>query len=328
LYGDTTRWGLIHADALTLLAQLPAASVDAVVTDPPYGIDFAAWDGADIRRAVAKDGERLSHGEAFARWTGVWAAEVLRVLKPGGFVVAFGSPRVVHRLACGIEDAGLELRDLLLWLHAQGVPKGRRLPGGLATALKPAFEPILLARAPFAGSVAGNVERFGTGALNIDAGRIGAAGYWPAHVALSHAPGCGETCIAECPARLIDAARPDLLPSRLFFCAKADRREREAGCEHLPRRSVQLYTGKAHPARVVRNVHPTVKPIALMRWLVKLITPPDGVVLDPFAGSGSTGIAAVLEGRQFIGVEREAQYVKVACARLAYWAHETAGEAG
>jgi site-specific DNA-methyltransferase (adenine-specific) len=117
-----------------------------------------------------------------------------------------------------------------------------------------------------------------------------------------------------------------MLPSRLFYCAKTSRAEREAGCEQLPKRSVQLYTGKHHPPRLIHNIHPTVKPLALMRWLVRLITPPDGLVLDPFAGSGSTGIAAVMEDRIFLGIEREGDYVDVACARLTHWAHKAMRE--
>jgi DNA methylase len=135
--------------------------------------------------------------------------------------------------------------------------------------------------------------------------RIGEAGYWPANLALSHAPGCTEArCTNDCPAGQLDSTRPDLLPSRLFFCAKASKREREAGCEELPLRTEQLYSRPA--PRLRRNIHPTVKPVSLMRHLVALITPPGGLVLDPFAGSGSTGIAAVMEGRMFLGLEREA----------------------
>ena len=321
---DTERWRLIEADALSTLARLPADSVDAVCADPPYGIDIAAWDGAEIRRAVRKDGERLSDGEAFERWTARWAAECLRVLKPGGHAAIFGAPRTCHRLVVGIEDAGFEVRDQLLWLNGQGLPKSRRLPDGLGTNLKPVYEPILLARKPLEGSTIENLEKFGTGALNIEATRIGEAQYWPAHLVLSHAPGCqAGTCQPDCPAALIDQGRGLKPPSRLFFCAKATRREREAGCEQLPLRSVQLYTGKRHSPRLVRNLHPTVKPLELMRHLVALITTPGGLVLDPFTGSGSTGAAAMLEGRQFLGVEREGRYVDVACARLTHWAHET-----
>jgi DNA modification methylase len=332
LYEDTTHlWGLVEADALMLLAKLPDACVDAIVTDPPYGISFGdeAWDGKDIHRAVSAEGERLSAAEAFERWTRVWAAEARRVLKPGGHMVALGAPRTFHRLTAGIEDAGLEIRDLLMWLYAQGLPKSRRLPGGLGTALKPAYEPILLARAPFTGTTLRNLDAWGTGALNIDAARItGAgtpAGFWPANVMLSHTPACRpEVCEPDCPISLIDGDRAVRPPSRLFFCAKTSRREREAGCEQLPQQSVRLYNGWHHPPRVVANLHPTVKPLELMRWLVRLTCPPGGLVLDPFAGSGTTGAAAVLENRLFIGVEREPKYVDIACARITHWAREAA----
>jgi site-specific DNA-methyltransferase (adenine-specific) len=249
------------------------------------------------------------------------------VLKPGGHLIAFGAARTVHRLVAGIEDAGLEVRDQLLWMFAQGLPKSHRLPGGLGATLKPAYEPILLARKPLEGRTIDNLERFGTGALNIDSTRIGEASYWPAHVVLSHAPGCtGKRCAPGCPAGMVDTVRPDLLPSRLFFCAKATRAEREAGCEQLPRQAVALYTGKRHSPRLVRNLHPTVKPLELMRWLTRLVTPPGGLVLDPFTGSGTTGIAAVMEGRAFLGIEREAEYVDIACARLTHWAHRAGRE--
>lgn len=326
LYEDDTRaWGLIEADALLTLAKLPDACIDSVICDPPYGIEITgeAWDGLAIRQAVRREGETLSTGEALERWTRVWAAEVRRVLKPGGCMAAFGAPRTFHRLVSGIEDAGLEVRDQVLWLNGQGLPKSRRLPGGRATTLKPSFEPCVLARKPLQGTTSRNLEEWGTGALNIETARIEPGGFWPANVALSHSPGCRPgACQPDCPLPLIDRGRTASLPSRLFFCAKATRREREAGCEQLPECSVQLYTGKRHSPRLRHNLHPTVKPLELMRWLVRLVTPPGGLVLDPFTGSGSTGAAAVLEGRQFLGIEREAAYVDIACARLTHWAHE------
>jgi DNA modification methylase len=313
---DTQSWGLIEADALLLLARLPDHSVDAVITDPPYGIGISghAWDGADIRRAAGT--QVGTDSEAFQRWTRVWASEAKRVLKPGGHLLAFGAPRTFHRLVAGIEDAGLEVRDQLLWLYGTGVPKAP-LPKGLGTTLKPAYEPILLVRAPLQGTTKANLESWGTGALNIEAARVGETRYWPANVALSHAP--------DCPARLLD--NPGEGPSRLFYCAKTARSEREAGCERLPARLVQIYNGPEHPPRLVHNTHPTVKPLELMRWLVRLAVPPNGVVLDPFAGSGSTGIAAVLEGRVFLGIERQGEYVDIACARLTHHAQRTAIEA-
>lgn len=329
VYEDDTRaWHLIEADSLLALAKLPDACVDAVVADPPYGVGIVgeSWDGSDIRRAARSSGPRIRGEEAFERWTARWAAECRRILKPGGHLLAFGAARTSHRLACGIEDAGFEIRDQLLWVFAQGIPKSNKLPGGLATGLKPAYEPIILARAPLEGTTAMNLDTWGTGALNIDTARIGEARYWPAHLALCHAAGCKDVCATGCPAGLIDRARPKTRPSRLFFCAKTPRREREAGCEQLPARLAELYTGSSRKPRVLRNIHPTVKPVELMRWLVKLVTPPGGVVLDPFAGSGSTGIAAVVEGREFLGIEREARYVDIACARLTHWAAGAAQE--
>jgi DNA modification methylase len=319
LYSDATdRWRLVEGDSLSLIAKLPENSVDCVVTDPPYGIGFHGepWDGAG-------QGSQLAGGEAFTVWSRTWARECLRVLKPGGQLLAFGSPRTFHRLTAGVEDAGLEIRDVLMWVYGQGAPKARKLPGGLAAMLKPAYEPILLARKPLIGTTPRNVEEWGTGALNIEASRVN--GYWPAHLALSHATSCTKSgCTADCPAGLLDRARPDLLPSRLFFCAKASKPEREAGCGELPLRSDLLYSRPA--PRLRRNIHPTVKPLALMRWLVGLVTPPGGVVLDPFAGSGTTGIAALMEERTFLGVEREPKYIDIACARLTHWAADAAQE--
>jgi DNA modification methylase len=310
------QWVQLEGEALLTLAKLPDACIDGVITDPPYGITFhdERWDGAAIHRTRSADGAALTPNEAFERWTSLWARQAARVLKPGGHLLAFGAPRTFHRLVAGIEDAGLEVRDQLLWLFGTGLPKSRRLPEGRATALKPAYEPILLARRPLQGSVDDNHARFGTGTLNLDAARVdrpGAAqGYWPTNVLLSHAP--------DCPVRHIEHDRE--LRSRLFYCAKAPASEREAGCEQLPVGLTRIYNGRHHPPREVRNTHPTVKPLDLMRWLVRLAVPDDGVVLDPFAGSGTTGAAAVLEGHRFLGIEREGDYVDIACTRLHHWA--------
>jgi site-specific DNA-methyltransferase (adenine-specific) len=249
----------------------------------------------------------------------------LEVLKPGGHVLAFGSPRTFHRLACGLEDAGFELRDTLMWVYASGIPKSRRLPNGTGTALKPAWEPVLLARKKPEATVETNLSERGTGALNVDACRIGER--WPANVLLGHDEGCSQKeCAGGCAVAAIDDAdqRDQAVapPSRMFFSSKVSRDERDAGCESLPAGELNLFPnaqGGGRGPAPARNPHPTVKPVALMRWLVRLVCPPAGLVLDPFCGSGSTGIAARLEGRLFLGIEREASYAPIARARIAHW---------
>jgi site-specific DNA-methyltransferase (adenine-specific) len=292
--------------------------VDSVITDPPYGIGFAgeAWDGG-----------KLTEAPAFQAWTSEWASGALRALKPGGWLAAFGTPRTFHRLVAGVEDAGFEIRDQVLWLYGQGVPKSHRRADGLAGCLKPAYEPILLARKPLEGTLDANLAGHGTGALQIDAARVprpdGGRGFWPANIALSHRPRCRrEHCQPDCAATLIDQPHPGGGISRLFYAPKANRREREAGCEQLPLREVPIYSRGAGKARLVRNVHPTVKPLELMRWLTRMVCPPGGTVLDPFAGSGSTGAAGVLEDRRFLGIERDERYLPIARARIEHWTAE------
>jgi len=324
LFGDLRSWALIGADSLELLAALPDHCIDAVVTDPPYGLGFQdeAWDSGP-----------LASGDGFQAFCTAWGRQARRVLRPGGFVAAFGAPRTFHRLVCGVEDAGLEVRDQLLWLHGRGMPKSGHLLGGRSTTLKPAYEPILLARAPLdrGQTASDSLERYGTGALNISATRLprggvaGATGYWPSHVLLGHSVGCHSAatgCQPGCVVPLVDRLGPPGRPplSRLFYAAKATSAEREAGCETLARSTAAIFSGTAGGVRPRANLHPTVKPLDLMRWLVRLVTPIGGVVLDPFAGSGSTGCGAVLEGRQFVGIEREATYLPIARARLTHWA--------
>lgn len=195
---------LYQGDCLDVMRGLPECSIDAVVTDPPYGIRFMgqSWDGADIAKATVarrlyrsdddpRAGELSGHYSpaiaagkydlskpglsAFQTWSCAWGREALRVAKPGAHLVAFCSPRTVHRLTCGLEDAGWEIRDQLLWLFGGGFPKSLNLSGdwrGWGTGLKPGYEPIVLARKPLDGTVAENMARWGTGALHIDAGRI------------------------------------------------------------------------------------------------------------------------------------------------------------
>ncbi len=357
-----------HGDCLEVLRAMPDCSVDAVVTDPPYGLSFMGkkWD-YDVPSVE------------------IWH-ECLRVLKPGGHLLAFAGTRTQHRMACRIEDAGFEIRDMIAWVYGSGFPKSHNLSGdwqGWGTALKPALEPITVARKPLIGTVAANVLAHGTGAINVDGGRVGSTvETWPA--SRSYEPGqiqpggkgqtqrTGEAPAGRWPANLIHdgsnevlglfpqsagqqgaltgdepssktanafgefAGRSAMQPrgdagsaARFFYCAKASKRDRDEGLEGFEERkagigddrpsgsSWERRAPEKNPNAPRANIHPTVKPTDLMRYLCRLVTPLGGVVLDPFCGSGSTGKAAVLEGFQFIGIERDPQYVEIARARVA-----------
>jgi site-specific DNA-methyltransferase (adenine-specific) len=344
------RFQIHLGNSLDLLPTLPEASVDAVVTDPPYELGFMgkAWDGTGIANRVD-----------------LWA-EVLRVLKPGGHLLAFSGTRTYHRMTCAIEDAGFEVRDQMAWVYGSGFPKSHNMEGeweGWGTALKPAWEPICVARKPLRGTVAANVLAHGTGALNIDGCRVatdetlqgstvrndirGGAfasghkanpgdipafqqsnlGRWPANLIHDGSEEVARHFPAETgkspTAPIIRGLRGDNVfggqpnaegtvgygygdtgsAARFFYCAKASKEDRDDGLEAF---EVQR-----------ANIHPTVKPTDLMRYLCRLVTPPGGLVLDPFMGSGSTGKAAMLEGFRFAGVDMTADYVEIARARIA-----------
>jgi hypothetical protein len=397
--GDVTVY---HGDCLDVLRGLPDASVDAVVTDPPYELLFMsrAWDGSGIAYNVD-----------------MWR-QCLRVLKPGGHLLAFGGTRTYHRMACAIEDAGFEIRDSIHWTYGSGFPKsldvskaidkaagatrevvgqrtdvatriydngeGARMPDviditapatdaarqwdGWGTALKPSHEPIVVARKPLVGTVAGNVLAHGTGAINVDACRVGTtvetwpksrsypfggdatygstnapteatgdapAGRWPANTILTHAPDCDPDggCEAGCPCAEMDAQSG--VSTSVGVAAFKPRSVYNADAEGYDISGTEIgygdtggasrffpafyYTAKASSAERPRGdgvAHPTVKPLDLMRWLVRLVTPPGGVVLEPFAGSGTTAEACVVEGFRCIAIEREADYLPLIVARL------------
>ena len=332
-------------DCRTVLATLDDASIDAIVCDPPYELGFMgkAWDDTGIAYDVT-----------------VWQ-QCLRVLKPGGHLVAFGGSRTYHRLAVAIEDAGFEIRDQIQWIYGSGFPKSHNLKddwSGWGTALKPAHEPAVLARKPLCGTVADNVTAWGVGALNIDGTRVGYEGKPPtgsgngskkslfSQVQNSHGNGGNETSIAgRWPANVIFDEEAALLlgeQASFFYTAKASKAEREAGLNGMENLTASQRTGrvegsaglvmeggKANPyagntAQSPRaNHHPTVKPLSLMRYLVRLVTPKGGKVLDPFMGSGSTGCAAVLEGCDFVGIDITPEYVAIAQKRIAHYAVET-----
>lgn len=409
----TDDWSarIIHGDCVEAMAALDPESVHSVCCDPPYELNFMGrgWDNA---------------GVSFRPET--WEA-VLRVLKPGGHLLAFGGTRTYHRMAVAIEDAGFEIRDSLHWIYGSGFPKSLDVskgidkaagverevtreasrplaPGdvisfdqrssterddpvtpaatawqGWGTALKPAHEPIILARKPLSGTVVETVLAHGTGAINVRGCAVGveggtrqvvakegptgreatsygasigsapggnedAGGRWPANLVLSHlaecegngashtdvlcAPGCpvaelnemsGEGAAGAHPAhRGVSIGDGNIYggggethsgirvqlegggAARFFYIAKPRRRERIGG--------------------TIRNLHPTVKPVDLMRWLVRLTTPLGGIVLDPFAGSGTTGCAAMVEGARFIGIEQDADSHATALARVSDYA--------
>lgn len=358
------NYELLLGNCLDKLKELEDNSIDSIVCDPPYGLSFMnkKWD-YDVPSSD------------------IWK-ECLRVLKPGGHLLAFAGTRTQHRMAVNIEDAGFEIRDMIAWVYGSGFPKSLDVSkaidkaagverevmyqppatpeaqqwAGWGTALKPSLEPITMARKPLSGTVAANVLEHGTGAINVDGCRVEHVTVGDGNLALnphlrSHINGGnGGNIIAHederrvvkphasgrWPANLIHDGSDEIInlfPSnvkgvvgakaigkvqfmdnhnqkggsigsgngitdigsaaRFFYCAKVSKKERGEG-----------------------NIHPTVKPIDLMRYLCRLVTPPNGTVLDPFMGSGSTGIAALKEGFNFIGIEMEEEYYKIAEQRI------------
>ena len=268
---------LLNGDCAVMLGVLPEASIDAVVTDPPYEIGFNCqkWD----RPGIAYDID-------------MWR-QIRRVIKPGGYIMAFGGTRTFHRMTAAIEDAGLEVQDCLAWMYGNGFPKHE-------SKLKPAWEPIILARKKAPTATPLRIDDC------LDNGR------WPANVILD--PLAGE---------ILDADAPNYKPSRFFYIAKSSTDERDAGLSRsagFRRRNPGLLAGLGDKGAKSRfNDHPTVKPIALMQRLVRLITPEGGAVLDPFTGSGTTGCAAMLERSRFVGIEKERRYFRIAEARIRHW---------
>lgn len=416
----TDRAALFQGDSRAALEVFAPGSVDAVVCDPPYELGFTgrAWDATGIAYDVglwrtilevlkpgghllAFGGTRTYHRMACAiEDAGFEVRDCIQWIYGTGFPKSLNVSKAIDGAAganrepdvfTGVRGVRAEAKGNVYGTTVGGVTTIARAPAataaaaaweGWGTALKPANEPVILARKPLTGTVAGNVLAHGTGALNIDACRIGVEqtvtsryghsgdhgvygsdprtferlnppGRWPANVLLDEEAAAmldGQSGIAkprkayvqkhtETPniamaggnqAREVSiAADPGGGASRYFYCAKASRSEREIGCEALPFRTAGetterlegsdgLNSPRAGAGRTTgaRNNHPTVKPIALMRWLCRLITPPGGMVFDPFCGSGSTGVAALAEGFEFVGIEREDDYIPIAKARL------------
>ena len=307
-------------DCLDVVRVMPDCSIDAVVTDPPYALVSIVKRFGAVGAKPTKGGDvysRSSAGFMGKAWdTGERAfavefwQEIYRVLKPGGHVAAFSGSRTYHRLACAVEDAGFEIRDQVMWLYGSGFPKSHNAGHGWGTALKPAHEPIVLARKGLIGTVAANVAAHGTGAINIDGCRVETHGHlkrWPANVVHD---GSDEVVAAFPETKSGDHRKPGKINR---FRANVDFKR---GCDVSTFSGVGdagpasrfFYAAKADGDDRIGSKHPTVKPVDLMQWLCRLITPPGGLILDPFAGTGTTGEAAWREGFRAVLIEREAEY--------------------
>lgn len=359
---------LLCGDCIEHLAALPENSVDSIFTDPPYHFNSIVKRFGKEGSAPAQFGTdgayaRASRGFMGKEWDGgdiafrpeTWAA-ALRVLKPGGHLLAFGSSKGFHRMAVAIEDGGFEIRDTIMWIYGSGFPKSLDVSKQMAnpydaeewqgwgTALKPAFEPVIMARKPLAGTVAANVLEWGTGAINIDGCRVPAEGR-PLRVGdykatagnvyegrqdgslMGGSKAAGSTDLGRFPANVIHdgsdevlAAFPHVKSGKPGIMRKGRNDGAALGAEsRAPGTPMTgfgdagsaarfFYCAKASKADRAGSKHPTVKPVALVKYLVRMVTPPGGTVLDMFAGSGTTGQAAVEEGFNAILIEREPEY--------------------
>jgi site-specific DNA-methyltransferase (adenine-specific) len=364
-----------------ILKQYTDNHFDSIVTDPPYGIEF-----------LGKDWD--SNTGAIETWK-----ECYRVLKPGGHLLAFSAARTYHHLATNIENCGFEIRDQLMWIYASGFPKAQAMKNhpGWKTALKPGHEPIVMARKPFSGSTYANMDRYGVGAVNIDASRIPYDGESDFDEYVNNIKGPlerskakegdnigmyeGKTGFKRQKGKVVlpsgganglsrltfgegETSNEDSFKSytpnqqgrypsnvmgeitdyqKYFYCPKVTRAERHCGFEikniatgnnigdgvyepgtpgYTQDGTLGRMKDKMHKPQVGNN-HPTVKPVALMRYLVELVTPKGGSVLDPFCGSGSTGMACVEADMSFTGCESDPNYVAIARKRIEAWQQKT-----
>ena len=445
IYSQNENYTLYKGNMLDMTSTISENSIDSIVTDPPYELNFMGkgWDNSGI---------------AFQKET--WR-KCYNALKPGGHLLAFGGSRTFHRIACAIEDAGFEIRDTIMWLYGSGFPKSmaldkalegklttgsgnktqfRKLNGelvdrgnygyatvaeqqgarpndynniedkrldklepttelakkysGWGTALKPSFEPIIVARKPFKGSLVDNVIEYGVGGINIDECRVGqpykyhikekgfgdnfmddnwqpsgeeydkeVSGRFPANTILTYDESDFEEVCGGFPNNK-GFYRPNCInnsynqssniklgggnvssqyndsgsAARYFYCAKASKKDRDEGLDNFEEKPSQLNSGgigrkcsvekrldyNGENAPTMKNIHPTVKPTELMQYLIRLVTPNGGTILDPFNGSGSTGKAAMYENREnhkdykYIGIELTEEYLPISKARIEY----------
>lgn len=343
---------LYHCDCIKELRNLDENSCDSCVVDPPFGIgkghdnfsvhsiarktanhtnvDHKKQSGRSASMQAGLYDMTLKGARKYQVWCYSWAVEVLRVVKPGGYLLACCSTRMYHRLACAVEEAGWEVRDTISWNFGTGFPKSKKFSDGWGTNLKPAMELICLARKPLSElTLQKNIKKWGTGALNIDACRIGSESRWPANAIFD-----------EQAAKFLDT-QANKEVSRFFYCPKASERERDFGLEYNEdihttdgrnnnrcsfcgkkptgpkhqrcRCSEVLHEGSSQS----RNNHPCVKPVSLFSYLIRLVTPHCGTVLDCFMGSGSSGVAAgLMGGLRYIGMEKEKEYFDIGRDRI------------
>lgn len=387
---------IINLDCLLgMRTCLADNSIDAVVTDPPYGLSKEP-DMMEVMKHWMNGDDYVHTGggfmgkswDSFVPGPSIWK-EVFRVLKPGGHLLAFFGSRTYDLGTLAIRLAGFEIRDQIMWVYGSGFPKsldvskaidkaaghkrsteyepnysnatfGKGLGGGKhnsyseppvtdeakqwagwGTALKPAHEPICVARKPLSGTVAENVLTHSTGALNIDGCRVptdeilgrpqasSQSGVMSMSLAANGYNGSSDDRGGRWPANFVHDGLNAEEWSRFFYCAKASKADRDDGVSLVATSAAEMVDRDADSAGMnspragagrtsgARNDHPTVKPTALMQWLVRLVTPPGGTVLDPFTGSGSTGKACMLEGFEFIGFEMDPHYCEIAEQRIA-----------
>lgn len=371
---------IITGDSLEELKNLDSESIEALITDPPYGLSKMTTENIQDCLTNWLAGDKYEHQgggfmgkawDSFVPSPKLWK-EVYRVMKHGAHGLVFAGTRTQDLMSISLRLAGFEVRDTLMWVYGSGFPKSHNISkaidknlggvrevigkgsnwasminnnsmndyrgewdittpateeakewDGWGTALKPAYEPIILVRKPPNGSIAQNTLKYGCGAINIDATRIETSddlarvnnqdnGMFSVGNGRNKAQirkDMGLPKLGRWPANvMIDEHIDQEDMKRYFYCTKASKKEREAGLSHIDSKRA--------------NIHPTVKPLDLMCYLVKLITPPDGTVLDPFLGSGSTLCAVALEGKKGIGIEREPEYAKIAEARVKHWQPE------
>lgn len=287
------------------------SKIDACVTDPPYGFDFAGdkdWDTFDTGDAGHKAAHLKEDGSAFALFTREWSGYLLRDhLRPGGHVLAFSADRTIDLVGRGLREAGFDICRLLFWLYASGQVKN-------PNDTRPGCEPIFVGRVPTDKNLTDIFKKQGIGQMHAQTWKE-EDGKHPTNMLISsEAVALDEDLI-----RLVEESKAS------FFVPKPSSKDRDWGCADLPiqKKDNRLShmtshaKGKVMKDVMAQNVHPTVKPIELMRRLIRLVSRPGHVIIDPFLGSGTTGIAAVLEGRGFIGIEREPDYFRICTTRVA-----------